>query len=396
MKIIENRAFPFAKNTAIKLALILGIAVLLWTTGAPMFLNYAHARAANLSSVSDILTNSNNNTYSGHTVQYTNATSTLAGQQINIILDPDTHAFTELGDAATSSYFSLSFFSAGATTSIPIVSACTGTSTTLAETGNTGNLTFILCPGTTIYGGSYITIAMATSSQDFVNPSGTGSYRVTIGGTQTNSGETRVAILPNVTLTAAIATIFTFTVAGDATSTVINHATTTIAAPANGQSLPFGTLVSGTTTTMGQHLTVTTNARNGFVVTVQANQPPTSGAGAIINSFEDGATTTTPEPWAFPQNILNQYNTYSHFGVTSNAASSTPSIASDWANATSTKYRGAFITAPLDIFDWNGPSDGTTQNVGVADVAYSISISPLQPAGNDYTDTLTYVATPTF
>jgi hypothetical protein len=57
---------------------------------------------------------------------------------------------------------------------------------------------------------------------------------------------------------------------------------------------------------------------------------------------------------------------------------------------------GNIYTTPLDVFDNNGPSDGVTQNVGVADVAYSISISPLQAAGNDYTDTLTYVATPTF
>ena len=394
MKIIENRAIPFAKDTAIKLALVLGIAVLLWATGAPMFLNYAHAKAANLSSVSDILTNSNNSTYSGHTIQYTNSTSTLAGQTINIQLDPDTHAFTEIGDAATSTHFSLSFFFGGATTTIPILGACAGTSTTLAETGNTGNLTFTICTGTNIPGNAVITFAMATSAQLFINPPGTGSYRVTIGGTQLNSGETRVAILPNVTLTAAIATIFTFTVTGDATSTVINHATTTATATAT--ALPFGTLVSGTTTTLGQHLVVTTNARNGFVVTVQANQPPTSGSGAIINSFEDGATTTAPQPWALPQGILNQYNTYSHFGLTSNAASSSPVISSIWANATSTKYMGAFITSPLDVFDWNGPSDGTTQNVGMADVAYSISISPLQAAGNDYTNTLTYVATPTF
>ena len=152
-------------------------------------------------------------------------------------------------------------------------------------------------------------------SQDFINP-GTGSYRVTIGGTQLNSGETRVAILPNVTLTAAIATIFTFTVTGDATE--YRHQSCHNHSLCDRTTLPFGTLVSGTTTTLGQHLVVTTNARNGFVVTVQANQPPTSGAGAIINAFEDGATTTVPEPWALPRVYSTNYTTYSHFGLTSN------------------------------------------------------------------------------
>lgn len=391
MNIFEAFKVPILKSITAQVALVLAIAVLLWATGAPMFLD--HAKAANLSSVSDTLTNSNNNGWSGHTIQYTDATSTTAGQTINIQLDPDTHAFTEVGDSATSTHFAV--LDNGVLK--PIITtpgACsTAGSVSLSSSGNTGNITITLCTGTTFNGGDTIIVQMATSSAslDFYNPSGTGSYRVTVGGTQLNSGETRVAILPNVVLTAAIATTFTFTVAGVATSTVINNATTTNSSTAT--TLPFGTLVSGTTTTLGQQLNVTTNARNGFVVTVQANQPPTSGAGAIINSFEDGATTTVPEPWSLPTGILNQYNTYSHMGLTSNDLDEG---SNEFAGATSTKFVGNFFGVPRAIFSNNGPSDGTTQNVGLADVAYSIAISPLQAAGNDYTDTLTYVATPTF
>ncbi len=385
MKTFATREVPFLKSAPAKILLVLGIAVLLWATGAPLFLD--HAKAANLSSVSDTLTNSNNSTWSGHTIQYTDATSTVAGQTINIQLDPDTHAFTEVGDPATSTDFAV--LDNGVEK--PIVSSCGTNDVTLTSSGSTGNITVTLCPSTTFNGGDTITIQMGTTSQDFVNPVTTQSYRVTVGGTQLNSGETRVAILPNVTLTAAIATTFTFTVQGLATSTVVNNATTTASSTAT--ALPFGTLVAGQTYTLGQQLNVQTNARNGFVVTVEANQPPTSGSGAIINAFEDGATTTTPEPWSLPTGILNQYNTYSHMGLTSN---DTDEGSNEFAAATSTKYVGNFFGVPRPIFSNNGPSDGTTQNVGVADVAYSIAISPLQAAGNDYTDTLTYVATPTF
>jgi len=42
-----------------------------------------------------------------------------------------------------------------------------------------------------------------------------------------------------------------------------------------------------------------------------------------------------------------------------------------------------------------GPSDGTTDHVGVTQVAYSVRITSLQEAG-DYTNTLTYICTPTY
>ncbi len=393
MNIFENRDFSFAKRSAPQIAIVLAIAILLWAAGAPMFLNVARARASSLSSVSDVLTTSNNGTWSGHTIQYTNASSTLAGQTIVITLDPDTNMFSEVGDAATSTHFGFWYFN-GATTSLPIIAngTCPANDVSATSTSAHGTLVFTLCPGSTsIPAGATIDIQMATTTSDFANATSTGSYRVTIGGTQQNAGETRVAILPQTTLTAAINTTFTFTVSGVATSTVINGATTTAASTAN--TLPFGTLVAGTTTTLGQQLNVTTNARNGFSVTVQENQPPTSGVGAIINSFQNGATSSTPIPWVLPAGILNVYDTYSHIGLTSN---DTLEGSGEFVSATTTKFVGNFYTAPRQVFSWTGPADGVTQNYGLASVAYSIAISPLQPAGNDYTNVITYVATPTF
>ena len=44
----------------------------------------------------------------------------------------------------------------------------------------------------------------------------------------------------------------------------------------------------------------------------------------------------------------------------------------------------------------SGPSDGTTLGVGRATIGYQAQITALQEAGDDYSTTLTYIATPTF
>jgi hypothetical protein len=43
-----------------------------------------------------------------------------------------------------------------------------------------------------------------------------------------------------------------------------------------------------------------------------------------------------------------------------------------------------------------GPSDGFTAGQGATRVGYQIEISALQEAGDDYSTTLRYIATPTF
>ena len=144
---------------------------------------------------------------------------------------------------------------------------------------------------------------------------------------------------------------------------------------------------------LAQQLNVTTNARNGFSVTVQENQPPTSATGATIDLFSNGASTTVPITWVAPTAILDVPSTYGHFGVTSDDADESQYAANEFAAAT--KWSGA-MDVPKVVFSHTGPSDGVTQNKGKATVGYRIQISDLQEAGTDYTNTLTYVATPTF
>jgi hypothetical protein len=381
-----------------QLSLLLVVAVFLWSIGAPLFFGRAHA--ASLTQVSDVLSYSGLGSPSGHYITFTSNAQVVAGQTIVYQLDPVTSAFTEAFDPATSTNFSVRVGS----TTYQVVNTCTAGPQFSAignyNNGTNENLQLTLCPTNNIPATTTIALSVATttaSTKAWTNPSSAGSYRILIGGTQPNSGETRVVALPVITLTASVNTSFTFTVTGLATSTSLfgQYATTT--GSTTPTAIPFGTLASTTgngSTTLAQLLNVTTNARNGFVVTVQENQPPTSSTGATIDLFKNGATTSIPELWAAPSAQLDVPSTYGHFGVTSDDGDLN---SDEFGNVPGTPSRWAGnIDVPRSVFSHTGPSDGTTQNKGKAIVGYRIQISDLQEAGTDYTNTLIYVATPTF
>jgi hypothetical protein len=198
-----------------------------------------------------------------------------------------------------------------------------------------------------------------------------------------------------VNVTAAVATTFTFTVSPLATSTTLgNNATTT--GNDTSSTLPFGTIAPNTHNELGQQLNVTTNASNGFAVTIHEDQDLTSNKGNIIHLFSNANATATPSPWTSPTNIINNPLTYGHFGITSDDTSST-AVGGPFFGSSTALYAGSFNpTSTLTVFGWTGPADGTTQNVGAAKVAMRIEISPLQAAANDYVNNLIYVATPIF
>ena len=384
-------------SLTVQLSLLLIVSVFLWSVGAPMLFQKAHA--SNLTLVSDTLTNSSLNTPAGHTIQFTSNAQIAPGQTIQINIDPVTGLFTEAYSAATSTDFT---FYAGSTpyTVVTGAAGCTSGNQVQAvgnyAAGLNQNLTLTVCgSAAAIASSTVVTIGIATTTaatKVWTNPSVAGSYRILIGGTQPNAGETRVAVLPNVLLTASVNTSFTFTVSGLATSSQLVGQYATSTASSTATALPFGTLASSTiasSTVLAQQLNVSTNARNGFSVTVQENQPPTSSTGATIDLFANGATTSAPIAWVAPSAQLDIPSTYGHFGVTSDDDEGSNEFGSGalWAGN---------IDKPRVIFSHTGPADGKTQNKGKATVAYRIQISDLQEAGNDYSNTLTYVATPTF
>ncbi len=379
------RKTPFADAFASPLAITLMIATVLWATGLPLVLR--SAQAAQLTLVSDTLSDSNLSALSRHVIAFTSASGATAGQTIKIQFDPATSLFTQAFSTATSTDIT-----ATGMTVVNDVGACPGSGSSVYPTGNYNggtdeNITFTVCPSNAVAAGAKtITIGAATTNL-ITNPAVAASYRIVIGGSWADAGETRVAVLQNVTVTASVDTRFTFTVSGVANATSVNGTTTSTSTSAT--TIEFGTLAPGVPKFLAQQLAVETNARNGFVVTVQENQPLTSATGATIDLFIDGASTTVPVVWTPPSNTLDQPWTYGHLGVTSNDSDLNSG------EFTGTKFAGNIHT-PRQVFSHTGPADGTTQDKGLARVGYEIQIGTLQEAGTDYTNILTYVATPTF
>jgi hypothetical protein len=263
-------------------------------------------------------------------------------------------------------------------------------------TGFSGNtLTFETPDDAGTASSSDIVVLIGTNAagpgvNQIVNPSATSSYEIVVGGTMADSGRTRVAIIENVLVTATINTSLLFEVFGVADGATVNGSAVTTSTTTTNTTLPFETLSAGVPKTLAQDLEVTTNAANGYVVTVYQDANLQSGTGADIDGFVDGNYTNTPQGWVAPSNVVSQENTWGHWGLTSEDATTTRAAefgSDEWVAAS---------TTPIIIMSHDSPSDGTTQGVGAARIGYQIEISALQEAGDDYNTTLTYVATPTF
>ncbi len=385
MNLYETIKTPFA-HTSTKLISFLILAALLWALGAPSFLKYANA--AQMTSVSDTITDSDLSVATKHVITFTKIASSTAGQTIKIQLDPVGSAFSQSFSGATTTDITVSGM-----THVANAAACAGATDEVYATGNYNggsdeNLTFTVCAGDEVAPGAKTVTVGAASTNLWTNPASAGSYRITIGGTSSDSGETRVMVIDDVVVTASVDTTFTFTIAGLAADVAVGTTATTTDASAT-TTLAFGTMTPGVPKILGQKLTVATNARNGFVVTVVEDQNLTSSTGADIDLFNNGATTSVPISWQTPSSTIDADQTYGHIGLTSNDTD----LNSGEFN--SDKYVGNFNTA-RQVFSHTGPANGTTQNKGLAYVGYKMEIGSLQEAGTDYTNTLTYVATPTF
>jgi hypothetical protein len=206
-----------------------------------------------------------------------------------------------------------------------------------------------------------------------------------------DSGALRVATIDDVVVSAAVSTTFQFTIQGVALGQSVNGSATTTATTTSATAINFGVLQPNVSKTNAQDLLVTTNARNGFVVTLIQDQNLTSASGADIDTFKNGSSTANPESWKTPENQLGYEQSYGHMGFTSEDSDlNTNEFGTDlWAGNLSS-------TSPRQVFSHTGPADGQTPDIGRTRVGFQVQVQGLQEAGNDYTNSLTYVATPTF
>lgn len=395
----NSRASP-----KVVIALSTIITLLVWTSVLVAW--RIPAEAATLTSMSDTLSDSDLNVASNHTIKFTTPTGVSAGGIV------DYHFPTAVTEFSSSSIQALGIedfdFVIGSSemTVTSTFGGCSGASivgvtTTISAASSTVRVE--ICTSNSIAASASTTLEIGTNAtasssgnSQITNPSAAGSYQITIAGSQTDSGAFRVAIIDDVTVTAAVATSFTFTIS--AVNAGISCAGITTSAASTATTIPFGTLSTSASSTICQTLAVTTNAANGFTVTVQADQTLTSANGADIDYFVNGNATSVPSTWTAPAGTLGSEATYGHWGVTtedSNLSTDTGSSTDAFVSGSNYRYVGNLSSARR-IFAHTGPADGSTANQGSTKIAVSVQVSTLQEAAADYTATLTYIATPTF
>ncbi len=351
------------------------ITILLAGTG--MF-GWTAAEASNLTSVSDTLSTSAPSVSATHVVKFTTPTGITSGQTVAITFN----SFTNV-TAIVFSDVTMTVNSVATTTAASNSSSAWGV-------GSSGSTVTLTAPtsGTPAAAGATLQITIGGAHQ-IVNPA-VGSYKINIGGTMADAADTMVAIVSQVTMSAAVDTSFTFTVSGVASGQSINGEAVNTSTTTTATAINFGTLAPNTDYVAGQSLAVTTNAVNGFTVTVQENQRLTSSNGAQIHMFYNDDATSTPAAWANPTGSLSSTTTWGHYGITSEDDINT----NEFGHGTP-KYAGNILTA-RPVFSNNGPADGSTADKGATRVGIRIRVTSLQQAAKDYTNTLTYVATPVF
>jgi len=345
------------------------------------------AEASNLTYIKDTLSNSAPSETSNHTIQFLSPTGVGASATITVTFPS---AFT----GTSSILFSDIDFEINGVDETVVAGAPGATEWGFTWSGN--DLRLLSGSGESLASGATATIKIGTNADgpgvnQIVNPAATTSYEFTVQAGTADSGQFRVAIINDVIVTANVDTTLVFTVYGTSTGSTVNGSPTTTATNTSSVALPFGTLAPNVSKTLGQDLTVQTNARNGYVVTVVQSQNLLSSTGADIDGFANGTYTNTPGSWSAPTNSISDENTWGHWGLTSNDTS-LHGAGSDFAS----DQWVAASTTPRAIMAHTGPADGTTLGVGRATIGYQAQITALQEAGDDYTTTLNYVATPTF
>lgn len=362
------------------IAVTAGLAILLWSIGLPSF---RLAEAASVSSFSDTLSDAAPSASSNHTLTFTTPTGVANGETITL----DFSAFSGTSSIAATD------IDIAVGSDLTVGASCGAVDVSATWSGDTLVLTMCAAGGESIAAHGTTTIQIGTNADGGVNqlqnPGATGSYEIALTAGSVDSGETEVAIVDSVTVSASVDTLFNFSVAGVAAGVDVNGSDTTGGAT-SATTIPFGQLEAGTATTAAQQLAVTTNARNGFSVTVQVDQQLTSANGADIDSFIEGADTAVPAAWVAPDPTPGNESEYGHWGISSD--DSTDMLLNFNGG---TGFVGA-STTPVEVFTHDGPSASVGQGTGTTTVIYKAEISNLQEAANDYTATVTYVATPIF
>jgi len=357
------------------IALIAGLAILLWSLGLP---SLSFVEAANVTSYSDTISDSAPSAASDHNIEFTmpgSGPGVIGGDTIEITF-PASFDLTGIGvEDIDLRVDGSNVVQSGNWT-------FANSDPTLIITLD-GGFSIDNSSSTQILIGENADSGDGTPDTQIQNPASEGSYRISLVAGD-DSGDTHVVILTAVTVSASVETVFNFTVDGVAAGGTVNGET--ITGTTGSTSIPFGTLEDGQASTSAQQLTVSTNAAAGYSVTVQTDGGLRSTTGAVIDNFANGGDATSPAVWTEPTGDVALPNTWGHWGVISD---------DDDIFAVAQTFIAA-STTPREVMTHGGPVNGEGVGVGTTTVGYKVEITALQEAGDDYQTTLTYVATPTF
>lgn len=251
--------------------------------------------------------------------------------------------------------------------------------------------------------------AAGTSSQiivgNHINASTTGTYLMVLEHRYDDHrlierADFMVSIQPSVDMTARVRATLTFDITGVATTTAIAGGAEICDRTTTPTLLDFGTLAVGASTTLCHELDVSTNASDGYIVTVEQDGNLRNANNDDINSFHTApsgtGSSTATYTWETPVAVLDNDDTYGHMGVFSDDQDlDTLGGYLDFWDGTSETYAGLNGTEPMTIMHHDGPTPVDNQNTGQANVAYTAEINALQQAG-DYESVITYICTPTY
>ncbi len=230
-----------------------------------------------------------------------------------------------------------------------------------------------------------------------VNPGIAAVYQIRVDGTFGDSGTIGVIILEEdqVLLTATVGTVLSFTIDPLPTNTQLggtNSAFTHSTQMATVTNLPFGEQIPNQGVILGQKTKVSTNAFNGYTVTITQDQDMKSGVNKI-DAFP--ATNISPQPWedsTDPFGTIPNNNT-GWLGYTTSdesLAGSNPGRFGIGENRADYWAGFAESNVPYEIAYHNGVIYDDIKNIG-----FKTEINIFQPAG-DYSSVITYICTANF
>jgi hypothetical protein len=349
------------------------------------------AYAANLTSAKDTLSNSAPDTASNHGIQFTTPTGLGAGNSFKLVFPVLATEFDLTSSALGVEDFDVTIASVDQTL---VVGSGPGASEIEVDLANvsTGIIVFDMGSGVSLPASSAVTIEIGTNATSggtgntqIVNPSATGSYSISLTTHASNDGsgasidENNVVVSINntVNVTATVQSSLTFTINGITSGTSCPNSGGNASVTTTSTTIPYGNLATSVPKIACQQLVVSTNASNGYIVTVQQNQDLTSGGADTIKAFS--GTNGTPVTWTAPPGAP----TNGYFGYTTDDTGYAQFQPSAYAGFTANN-------TPYNVVTAAGPVSNETNYL-----SYEVEVNQLQEAGT-YTNTLMYICTATF